>query len=270
MGILKGRDSAVPQLDHLGDAEVWGIYVAGDTPHVWTHKEVAELGAHGIKAVLPIVVPNQAEDWWTLNDGYAYLESLVREALAWGIPASSPLVLDLEEAQAQKLPQGAYRFWAVACRSHDLVPWTYLPMSEVERDLWCNRWAAAWPTDVPTDPKMPPNCVGWQYAGAQEGDTVDYDIFEDAHEYLTPTLEVQIVTAGVNGATSSPKDPAPQGPAPVVTAEVTKAEQDLQKAVEEVTAAEPHERAAVLAELRDITSSLDATHVRLANLIGRL
>lgn len=207
MAILFGGDSADPQPTDYAAKRVWGWYVAGATPHVWSRAEVAELATHGIEGTLPIVVPPQSEKWWDINFGYGVLEGLVREAIAWGIPSGSPLVVDIEEAQAGALGQETFRSWAVACRAHQLIPWTYLPETALPKDLWCNRWLARWPQPAPLHPELPPSCVGWQYAS--EG-SIDLDIFADDHDYLSPTLEVvRLVADAAPSPVVVPTTPAP-------------------------------------------------------------
>lgn len=243
MTILKGGDSAEPQPSQYAGHDIWCWYVAGATPHVWTKEEVAELAAHGIKGTLPIVVPPQDEKWWENNDGYPVLEAFVREALAWGIPNGSPLVLDVEEGQAVQIHgSNTQHAWAVACRTHGLVPWTYSDAVFLLADQWANRWLAHWPEPAPTDPQMPAEMSGWQYAS---GELSDSSIFESDRDYLTPDLRVVNLGAAAEGVPSAPATPepspaaasSPAAPDPVSVAvpanDLAVAEEETQGAAEE-------------------------------------
>ena len=189
MNVLLGGDSATPKPDMYHGKQVWGVYVAGATFHVWSKEEVAALKAGGVEGVLPIVVPPQNEDWWLQNSGYAVLEALVREALAWGIPEGSPLCLDIEEGQSTRFGGGASdiaRAWAIACRTHNLISWAYGAGSFLEKDLWSNKWLAEWPNETPTEPIVPEGYRGWQYRGGQDG--IDLDVFRAGNVFLSPDL----------------------------------------------------------------------------------
>ncbi len=212
---MQGADSSVPQPQlYNPQTEVWGVYVGGDTPHVWTHAEVEELGRHGVRAVLPIVVPTQdpAIRWWTLGGGdtggYEYVEQLVRDAIAWGVPPGSPLVLDIEQATADAIGLGAHSVslgWVHACTVHDVIPWIYAGESYFSASaapVGEHRWLAMWPAPTPTDPVLPAGYSGWQFAG---GFVVDRDVFEPGIEYLGCDLR-----AGVFGAPAPAPDPTPE------------------------------------------------------------
>lgn len=216
---MQGADSSVPQPAlYTPEREVWGIYVAGATPHIWTRAEVEELGRHGVRAVLPIVVPTQdtAIRWWTLGGsetgGYEYTEALVRDAVAWGVPAGSPLVLDIEQATAEAIGASAHSVelgWQHACAAHGLVPWIYSGRTffDASGTAVCKRWLAEWPEPTPVNPAVPEGFDGWQYAGGAEGDRIDLDVFAGG-TYLGCDYQV--------GAFGSPA-PAP-APAPEATA----------------------------------------------------
>jgi hypothetical protein len=194
MTLLKGADSATPKIDRITDQKVWGVYVAGATFHVWTHGEVASLAQHGVEGVIPIVLPPQNENWWELNEGYAVLEELVREALAWGVPAGSPLCLDIEQHQASAMGAKASNVahaWAVATRSHGLRTWTYSGHEYLAYDMWGVRWLAEWPNVIPTNPQLPVGFAGWQYHGTDNG--IDHDIFEAGRDYLSPELQPVVI-----------------------------------------------------------------------------
>lgn len=189
MNVLLGGDSATPKPSEYHGKQVWGVYVAGATFHVWTKEEVAALKDGGVEGVLPIVVPPQNEDWWLQNSGYAVLEALVREAIAWGIPEGSPLCVDIEEGQSSRFGTGAAdiaRAWAVACRTHKLIPWAYGSGSFLDHDLWSNKWLAEWPNEVPAEPIVPEGYRGWQYAGNTNG--IDLDVFRANEIFLSPDL----------------------------------------------------------------------------------
>lgn len=197
MTLLRGADSAVPQPEFYPGHDVWGVYVAGDTFHVWSKAEVAALGAGGVRGILPIVVPDQKANWWGENDGYGTLEALVRAAVAWGLPEGSPLVLDVEEGQAVHVGVMSCHAWAIACGVHHYLPWLYSSSSFLSRDTWCHHWLAHWYEAAGTDhvapDSLPANTLGWQYAGDVEGGRIDRDIFASGHTFLTPELKVETI-----------------------------------------------------------------------------
>lgn len=201
---LPGGDSATPKPTQYQGKRVWGVYVAGATPHVWTKAEVAALGLHGVEGVMPIVVPPQGVKWWEVNHGYAVLEQLVREAIAWGVPAGSPLCLDVEEYQGAQMPAPAdvCHAWAVATRTHKLRTWTYGGQSFLANDHWGFRWLAQWPNATPHPLVLPAGFNAWQYHGNDNG--IDHDIFEGGRDYLSPHLRVVVLP--------TPPVPHPAGP----------------------------------------------------------
>jgi hypothetical protein len=198
---LTGKDSSVPQPTEYAGTDVWGIYVAGDTPHIWTREEVAALGAAGVKGVLPIVVPPVDEKWWSDGDGAVALTTLVMAALAWGIPAGSPLVLDVEQAQATQLLAGGVmtvgHAWAVATRGHGLDPWIYSNDAYLRLDSWSRKWLADWTGTLPD--ALPAGYSGQQYAGNVNGGEVDLDLFADG-VYLDPTALTPVTLPGETAA----------------------------------------------------------------------
>jgi hypothetical protein len=215
---------------------IWAVYIAGDTFHVWTHAEVAALAEGGVRGVLPIVVPDQKANWWAENDGYGALEALVRDAVAWGLPEGSPLVLDVEEGQAVHIGSNTCHAWAIACGVHHYLPWLYSSAGFLARDHWCHHWLAKWygPAEydhiAPTE--LPPEHLGWQYAGDVEGGRIDRDIFASAQTYLTPQLKVETIMT-VNPGEAAFGTPVPTE-TPVTAESVTPAE----PTAEDITAAE--------------------------------
>ncbi len=190
MSVLLGGDSAGPQPNHYQGKKVWGVYVAGATPHIWTHAEVAELAKHGIEGFLPIVVPPQDVRWWDDNFGYPTMEALVREAVAWGLPKGAPICLDVEEFQSSQMssPGDVLHAWAVACATHSMRDWTYGSEAFLRNDMWGLRWMAAWPDVTPVNPQLPQGFQGWQYKGNTNG--IDLDIFEEGRDYVSPGLKL--------------------------------------------------------------------------------
>lgn len=216
--ILRGADSATPKPERVTNERIWGVYVAGDTFHIWTHAEVAALKAKGVEGVLPIAVPPQKSAWWVTNVGYAELEALVREALAWGLPEGSPLCLDVEEGQSEKFGANAVeiaRAWAVACRTHKLIPWAYGGAPFLDKDAYNNRWLAEWPNETPVNPEPPEGYRGWQYAGNIDG--IDLDVFLANEVFLSPDLKVVTIEAlgSAGGVVSPSAEPSDHAEAPV-------------------------------------------------------
>lgn len=196
MTSLPGGDSATPKKAEYLGKRVWGVYVAGDTFHVWTKWEVAQLVKFGITGVMPIVVPPQNEDWWMENYGYATLEALVREAKAWGVPPESPLCLDIEQGQAEKMsdPGNIAHAWAVATRQHNYRTWTYSGKTYLANDRYGFKWLADWPEVAPTNPEVPQGYNAWQYA-TDTAKGIDLDVFQAGRDYMTPDLKVVVLEA---------------------------------------------------------------------------
>lgn len=186
---LAGADSAVPQPSYYGGRTVWGIYVAGDTPHVWTRNEMAELGLGRVRGVLPIVVPPQIGDWWQgETGGYDHLELLVRQASAWGAH-SCGLCVDIEQTLAESMGAQARvvaKAWVAAAESHGFRPWSYggRTWHEASAEVDHLRWLAEWPDPTPSAAQLPEGYDGWQYAGGAEGGRIDLDIFAPGETYL--------------------------------------------------------------------------------------
>ena len=194
---LPGGDSASPKVPSYSGKKVWAVYVAGATFHVWTHEEVAELAKHGIEGVLPIVVPPQDREWWLEGEyGYPVLESLVREAKAWGVPKGAPLCLDVEESQSSKINAAGdvCHAWAVASRGHGYRTWIYGAKSFLQNDRYGFRWLAEWPDVLPTNPQIPQGFNAWQYA-TDTARGIDLDTFEAGRDYMTPDRRVVILNS---------------------------------------------------------------------------
>ena len=208
MGLLRGADSAYPQPTYYKGFAIWGMYVGGDTPHVWTPEEVAATADEGVWGILPIVVPQQGVEWWAKAE--EHLAELVAQAKSWGLPARSPLCLDLEEDQAaaigtEWLPVG--RRWALACYRAELVPWLYAPRSTLLQDDKSVRWMSGNPGDATWPVSLAPGVDAWQYATSADNGAIDLDAFPSSRTYLDPR---SAVTAGAGGGT--PPKPPPASP----------------------------------------------------------
>src|ERR1700722_14341744 len=94
VALERGEDAAYyPPADvDLSGVDVFGVYVAGTTPHIWTRAEVASLGPRGVRAVLPIVVPHELDPAQALSE----IIGLVAAAINWGVPEGAPIFFDLE------------------------------------------------------------------------------------------------------------------------------------------------------------------------------
>jgi hypothetical protein len=202
---LSGGDSAFPQDDLYTGHTVWGFYIAGSTPHVWSPAQVRDLGAHGVKGAMPIVVPPQNTAWYAGDEGAAELIRLVAAARAWGLFHGSPLCLDIEEGTAEAiakkrgLAKAVESRWAAACATYGYHPWTYggvLWHTTVGDPSSALKWLARWPTRTPTNPKVPPNYHAWQYAGNVHGGRMDLDTFEAGRTYLNPHTLQPITVSG--------------------------------------------------------------------------
>jgi hypothetical protein len=222
MTVLLGGDSATPKPTQ--GRKVWGVYVAGAAFHIWTKAEVAELAHQGVEGVMPIVVPPQGENkWWLENYGYATLEGLVREAIAWGLPKGAPICLDVEEYQSAQMsqPSDVLHAWAVACTTHGMRNWVYGSKSFLLNDRWGLRWLAEWPNVTPTNPVLPAGFQGWQYKGNTNG--IDLDIFEAGRDYVSPNLK--LINLPVKPPVVSRETPPTN--APPVNNAVAKVEQEV-------------------------------------------
>lgn len=214
--MLIGGDSASPQTKYYPGKEIWGIYVAGATPHVWTKTEILELGQHGVRGMLPIVVPPQEPDadgkWWfdsTLVAGALTL--LVAQARAWGLTSGSPICLDIEEATAEKLTVDERKMVAAhfveAAKAYSYIPWTYGGATWHEgTEGQGYRWLAKWDPEGTAQPgAIPAGFDAYQYQGGVDGGAIDLDLFEGGLTYLGADLQIGVI--------GNPSEPAP-APAP--------------------------------------------------------
>lgn len=200
---LVGADSATPHPNLYAGHDVWGVYVAGSTPHIWTPAEVKDLAAHGVRGAMPIVVPSQEEPWWATDQGAEALVRLVAFARAWGLHVGSPLCLDIEEATAEHiaathgLAKEVESRWANACATYGYHPWTYggkIWHEAVGDPSSALKWLAEWPNVRPANPPLPPDYHAWQYAS---GPDIDLDVFEPGRTYLS-TSDLQPITLEAN------------------------------------------------------------------------
>ena len=167
---LTGADAEGPTTTNV---DVFGFY-----PDHWTREEVATCGARGM---LPIKVPSQSDPWW---QGSTFASELVSEAMAWGVPVGSPLVIDVEENQAEQMTAPEIKAWVQtwfdACHRAGLHPWIYSGATLFANTITtiCNRWIAQYPDVLPTRPTVPAGYSGWQYHGDPNGlSGPDLDVF---------------------------------------------------------------------------------------------
>lgn len=281
---LIGADSEVPQPDLYAGHDVWAVYLAGDVGHVWSEAEVRELGAHGVRGVLPIVVPPQS-DWWSADAGAEVLVRLVAQARAWGLYHGAPLCLDIEEATAEALVSAGkaaavFDRWLGACATYGYRPWTY------GGETWhhaigdqANRWLASWPAPTPANPNVPAGYAGWQYEGSAENGRIDRDVFDVATYLSTTTLQTETVNekesdvrdretgAEIPGTEESPAETSSEE-SPGAEAAETPVEEEAEKVTSAIDAqsteaehtADAPPTPTHAAELRDLASKL-AVHV---------
>lgn len=200
-----GADSEVPP-SAVGNAQVWGIYVAGGgAGHIWSREEAAALK---VPAELPIAVPEQT---WPWPKGIAgTCAELVAEARHWGIPHLSPLALDIEENQAEEMGPtnlaSVWQHWCLACETpvscglpaH--IPWGYGSRHSLGLGpAGLRKWLAAWlfpAGEAPANPPAPAvGFAGWQYAGnvPHPGGTRDLDVFADGYRFALPSMAGTVV-----------------------------------------------------------------------------
>jgi hypothetical protein len=204
----------------------WLLYVGGAAVHVWARDEAAALHEAGIEAAVPIVVPPQTWPWTMPED--EVMVDLVREAEAWGVPRGSPLVLDVEEWQAERmgsqLPNVLGLFRGAAGAAH-FVPVAYggdavlAAAGNIARLL--ARWAYASGSPPPPAPVLPAGLFGWQYAGnvPLPGGETDLDLLAVpavlmATDFSNPTGLVTISEEGQVSPVLIPKRPAAKAPEP--------------------------------------------------------
>ena len=188
---LAGADSATPKPTEYSGRKIWGVYVAGDTFHVWTREEVDELRRYGVEGVMPIVVPPQDKEWWLEGvGGYPTLDELVREAKRWGVPKGAPLCLDIEQHQSDRMANktDVAHAWAVASRGHGFRTWTYSGRDYLASDPYGFKWLADWDDD----PTIPQGFNAHQYA-SDDAKGIDHDVFEAGRDYMEPGRAVVIV-----------------------------------------------------------------------------
>jgi len=110
-------DSAYPPATYpttvaAGKVEGWGFYIGGDTPHVWSDAEVAELKHHYTR-LLPIYTRSAPQG---PAQGTADGKAAVARAMALGVPHGSAIMFDLEtavnagycDAAQYEIEQGGY------------------------------------------------------------------------------------------------------------------------------------------------------------------
>ncbi len=198
---LLGADSATPQPSQYRGRSVWGVYVAGSTPHVWRRGEVAQLGLHGVQGFLPIVVPTQSSSWWVNPAEELY--SLASLATHWGLPKGAPIVLDVEHDQgAAMTPAQADNVcltWALVCQALGRRSWMYGSRDFLEHERWSLKWLAEYPAATPSAPTLPAGYAGWQYRGGVGG--IDLDVFEAGRDFVSPSLKVVTLPSRPRGLT---------------------------------------------------------------------
>ena len=191
-----GGDASSPN-PQIPALDVLGVYVAGDTPNIWTQSQIQSSKA---KAFLPIVVPSQTETWWEESKNYSYLLTLVKSADR-NLHRSGrvPLVLDIEEAQAEVIVNSksvvdTIKSWIVACSVNNFIPWVYSNkalLTEIENNhLGCKLWLASW-DGVPTD-------EGFDGHQWESGAIYDKDVFSPGNFFMAiDGVPVKIVTTYV-------------------------------------------------------------------------
>lgn len=198
---LAGADSAVPQPSQYRGRSVWGVYVAGYTPHVWTRQEVRSLARGGVQGFLPIVVPTQSSPWW--ENPAAELYSLALDGVKWGLPKGAPIVLDVEHDQgAAMTPEQADNVcltWALVCQAIGRRSWVYGSRDFLVHEKWSLKWLAEYPQVTPVSPEVPVGYAGWQYRGGVDG--IDLDVFEAGRIFVSPSLKLVTLPAKPRGLT---------------------------------------------------------------------
>lgn len=183
---IHAADSSVPrpELYDWRNFDAWGVYVAGSAVHIWTRAEVAELHTHGIEGAVPIVVPPQSWPWIMPEE--SVITDLVREAEAWGVPKGAPLVLDVEEWQAERMGSqlpSVLGLWRGIAEAAGYLPGaygSYRTLASRPAGGPLLGFLAEWPAGEGKLPSLihdiPPGYFAWQYAGGVEEGRLDLDL----------------------------------------------------------------------------------------------
>jgi hypothetical protein len=235
----------------LAAFRAWGIYVGGAAVHIWTRAEAAALHEAGIEGAFPIVVPPQSWPWIMPED--EVLVDLVREAEAWGVPHGAPLILDLEEWQAERMGSqlgNVVALFAGASRAARFSPVVYGSRRTLYAARGAGLFLAAWTRpsgeNPPPMPDIPAGLFAWQYAGNAPGPAgaIDLDVLAVPATLMATDFSVPsgLVTITEEGAISVPvlipKPPAKPEPVAAPKPEPVAPEKPAEKAPESATAAE--------------------------------
>ena len=186
-----GIDSATPvSLEYpYGKPEVQGIYVAGDTPYIWTHADVENLPAT-CKYFYPLVVPPTTWPWPGGVTGT--LGSLISNAINWGIAPYCPIVLDIEETtvqQAGDLLGTIIGNWQNICRKLSRLDGIY-GGDQVQAIVGTTSKfiLAQWFNEAPPQlPKLPEGLYGWQFYGdyGTIPNAADLEVMSNTEVYIS-------------------------------------------------------------------------------------
>lgn len=177
MGLFRVADGAYPQPDYSflpDDVHVWAGYLGGDTPHAWTHTEIAQLEAAGLTfwsiwtaPVAMSITGGQARD-----DAAAMAARLA----LYTRPLHLPVIYDIEHSSWAANPAqttASAQLWVQLLRQAGYVNagW-YGPCGSAAP------WQACWSGDEPV--QVPPGLMGIQYDHALSGDRYDISVFDDS------------------------------------------------------------------------------------------
>jgi hypothetical protein len=150
-----------------------GGYLGGDTPHVWTDLEIAQV-RHSNRLFWPIwTAPNSRTQRVVLTGaiGAADGRAMAAALQARSIPQSTPVFYDVEHSTYENDPAGAKAALSAFKREVYAAGWpnvfAYAP-KDFNRD-WVAWWTNVRPTALPVD------WVGQQFGGKPG---VDFSIFD--------------------------------------------------------------------------------------------
>lgn len=224
LSAVRGYDAADIAARAPGTVRFCYIDVPGThTPAPMSADQVKALASEGIEGIVATVVPPQDEVWWDPDSVAGYLDGLAQGARDFGLPAGSPLELDVEQPQSAAI--GAARgfvahAWAMATRGHFLEPWAYSDAVYLSGDLWGHKRLAQWPEPAGSAPdplptEVPSGYDAWQFAGDVAGTVgrVDLDLVREGTTVtavaLSGTIEIGVTPP-----------PPPPGPPPAVSVTV--------------------------------------------------
>lgn len=144
---------------------------SGETPHVWSTGEVADVRTAGL-AWCPIVVPAQRA--LAAEDGTRAARVMLDALPQYGYGKGGPVFLDIERSSFDASTSGAAhaaRTWRAGMAAGG-YPDAYVYWPRSSSFTWLPAWTGTAPKRLPT------GCVGVQYAGGVDGGRYDLSAWD--------------------------------------------------------------------------------------------